>query len=112
MKQESEVKSHEIEKHKFAIAQRDVEIQQLLRELQEQQTLQHQLSSQLQEEKEREVAAVIMELQSRLSQAEQAKNWADGELVAAQLQIDRLREREDELKRTLQVTVEKKVHLV
>lgn len=98
-----------MEKHKAAISQKDEEVQRLLQELQEQQILQHQLSSQLHEEKEREVAAVIVELQAYLFQAEQAKDRADGELAAAQLEIDKLREREDELKRILQVATEKKV---
>ena len=58
------------------------------------------------------MAAVVVELQTRLSLAEQARDKADGELAAAQVQIDRLRKREDDLKRILQVITPKKVYTV
>ena len=51
------------------------------------------------------------ELLTQLSLAEQAKDKAEEELTAAQLHIDRLKEREDEF-RKLQLTVEERVWFV
>ena len=103
-----QTRSSEIELHKAAIIQKDEEIQQLQQKLQEQQVSQDKESSQLQEESEREVATVVEELQAQLLQAEQAKRQAEGELAAAQFQIDKLRKREEEFKR-LQLAAQNKV---
>ena len=108
MTAESESRSSEIELHRAAIRQKDTEIQQLLQRLQEQQASPHQESSRRQEEREIEVAAAVEGLQAQLLLAEQAKGHAEGELAAAQLQIDKLREREEEFKR-LELAAQNKV---
>ena len=108
MKQVSESKSSEIEQYQADIAQKEAEMQKLLARVQEQLASQQQLSSRLQEERDREVMAETLELQARLSQAEQDKRRAEGELAATQLQITKLNEREKELKR-LQLATEQKV---
>ena len=69
---------------------------------------QHQLSSRLQKEREREVMAETLELQARLSQAEQDKRRAKEELAASELHIAKLEERVEELRRS-QLVTEKKV---
>lgn len=109
MKVDSQIIRDEIEMHKAVIVQKDAEIEQLLQKLQKQQASQDQDATRLQEESEREVAAVVEELQIQLLQAENAKRWAVEELEAAQLQIEKLREREEEFKR-LELAAQNKVY--
>ena len=108
VKQESEAKGSEIELYKVAVSEKEAEMQKLMEKLQEQLASQQQLSSRLQKEREREVMAETLELQARLSQAEQDKRRAEGELAASQLHITKLKEREEELRR-LQLVTEKRV---
>ena len=108
MKRESEAKSSKIDQYKATILQKEAEMQKLQEKLQQQLASEQQCSSRLQEEREREVTAEFLELQTQLSQAEQAKRWAEGQLAATQLHITKLKEREDELWRLRQAT-EKKV---
>ena len=100
------MRSSEIEQHKADITEKEVEIQQLLQKLQEQQATQHQ--HHLKEEMKQEVEGDLDELQAQLLEVKQAKERAEGELAAAQLRVDMLREREDEYRR-LEVAAQTRV---
>ena len=102
--QASQIKSHEAEQHKAIIAEKEADIKKLHLKLEEQQALLRQLSSLLQEEKEREVASRAEELQARLMEAQLVKSKAEGELATAQM----LKESEEEF-RQLEKAAQKKV---
>ena len=108
MTRESRAKSSEAELHKATITQKEAEIQQLLHKLEEQQAHQSQDSSQLKQEKEREVAAAVEELQAHLLEAQRAKGNAEEELAAAQFHTDTLRKRQEKFKE-LELATQKKV---
>ena len=107
MKHESEAKSSEIDQYKADIYQKEAEMQKLQEKLQQQLASEQQPSSQLQEEREREVTAEFLELQTQLFRAEQAKRLAEGQLATTQLHTTKLKEREDELWRLRQATEQK-----
>lgn len=108
MTREFQIRNSEAELHKATITQKEAEIQQLLKKLEEQQAFQHRESSRLEHEKKREVAAAIEELQAQLLETEQAKHRAEEELATAQLQNNKLRKRTEEFKR-LELVTQKKV---
>ena len=104
------MRSIEVEQHKAVIAEKEAEIQQLndLQQQQKQQLYQYQQSTLCQDERERDAAAEILDLQSQLIMAEQTKDRAEEELTAAQHQIDKLKETEAEFQK-LQLIANKKV---
>ena len=93
------------------IVQKEAEIQQLLQKLEEQQALQHQTSSRLQDVMQREAAVLLIEeLKTQLSEEEQARNIAEEKLAVAQLHTDKLQKRMEEFKR-LELTAQSMVRL-
>ena len=108
MKDESEIMSGQIQKHKRVVTQKEAEIEQLSKQLQQQETLLQNLLQhpfRLQEvpgmeaemRDEEVISNEVLDLQLYIFQLEEEKEEAKRQLVASQLQIKLLHERVNEL---------------